>query len=309
MNYHPDGACEAERNTFEVVNRLSRFKKIFIEITNRCNLSCDFCAAGYRPEGDMAAVDFASLLPQLKPFTSHLSLHVLGEPLLHPDLGELLAHCHAQGFRVNLTTNGTLLSRHGAMLLVAPALRQVSISLHSIGERASGVEQDGYLAGVLEFAHKAGAMGIYVSLRIWDLLGGREESGKRRQERLLTGLEEFFALPEPLADAVVTGQGLKLAEGVFLSQKERFSWPTLAGADQGGQGYCLGLRDQAAILVDGTVVPCCLDAEGEIPLGNVFQESFATIVAGERAAHLRRGFSQRKVVEELCRRCSYRLRF
>ncbi len=288
---------------------MPRFKKIFIEITNHCNLSCTFCAAGYRPKGEMAPADFASLLLQLKPFTRHLALHVLGEPLLHPALGELLAHCHAQGFRVNLTTNGTLLPRHGAMLLSSPALRQVNISLHSMGEGACGCAKEGYLAGVLEFAQEAGAKGVYVSLRIWDLLTEREESGQRRQERLLAGLEEFFALPVPLADVVVTGQGHKLAEGIFLSQKELFSWPTLAGPDQGGLGYCLGLRDHVAILVDGTVVPCCLDAEGEIALGNVFQGSFATIIAGERAAQLRRGFSRRQVVEELCRRCSYRLRF
>jgi radical SAM protein with 4Fe4S-binding SPASM domain len=291
------------------LNPLSCFKKIFVEITNRCNLSCAFCAAGERPKGDMAPAAFAALLPQLRPFTGHLCLHVLGEPLLHPALGELLAHCHAQGFRVNLTTNGTLLPRHGEMLLAAPALRQVNISLHSMGERVGGDDLERYLAGVLAFAHEAGASGIQVSLRIWDLLGQGDEGGKRRQERVLTGLEKFFALPVPLADAVMTGQGRKLAPGIFLSQKELFAWPTLSGPDQGGQGYCLGLRDQAAILTDGTVVPCCLDAQGATALGNVFQQPFASIIAGERAAQLRRGFSRRKVVEALCRRCSYRLRF
>ena len=286
-----------------------RFKKIYIEITNRCNLSCNFCAASNRRKGDMATADFATILSQLKPFTTHLCLHVLGEPLLHPNLGELLQLCHAQSFRVNLTTNGTLLSYLGVRLLTAPALRQVNVSLHSSGGRGSGFDQGRYLAGVLQFAKEAAAQGIYVNLRIWDLIGEGEEGGRRRQEALLAGLEEFFALTAPLADAVVAGQGVTLASKIFLSQKGLFSWPTIAGPDLGGQGFCLGLRDQAAILLDGTVVPCCLDAEGVIALGNVFQDSFATIIAGERAVHLRRGFSQRKIVEELCRRCSYRLRF
>lgn len=263
----------------------------------------------------MAPEAFAALLPQLKPFTSYLSLHVMGEPLLHPDLGELLDHCHSNGFQVNLTTNGTLLPREGELLLDSPALRQVDISLHSVSGQDSIFNTEDYLAGVLDFARQAATQGIYVSLRIWDLPEVPElpelpdEGVKRWQEEVLSGLEAFFDLPEPLSDRVMVGQGCKLAEGIFLSQKELFEWPTMAGADLGEEGTCLGLRDQAAILVDGTVVPCCLDAEGQIPLGNILQESFGEIIGGERAGRMRSGFEQRKVVEPLCRRCSYRQRF
>ena len=288
---------------------MKRFKKIFIEITNRCNLACSFCASGSRPKADMAPAAFAALLPQLKPFTAHLALHVLGEPLLHPDLGELLGHCQAQGFLVNLTTNGTLLTRHGALLLASPALRQVNISLHSASGRDSTFKAEDYLAGVLVFAQAAAAQGIYVSLRIWDLPAEPGAGDQPWQEAVLAALEKFFGLPEPLAATVAAGQGRQLAARIFLSQKELFAWPTLAGVDLGERGTCLGMRDQAAILVDGTVVPCCLDAEGQIALGNSHREPFGEIITGERAVRLRRGFEQRKVVEALCRRCSYRQRF
>lgn len=291
---------------------MKRLKKIFVEITNRCNLACSFCAIGSCPTADMAPEAFADLLPQLKPFTSYLSLHVMGEPLLHPDLGELLDHCHSHGFQVNLTTNGTLLPHHGELLLASPALRQVDISLHSVSGQDSTFNTEDYLAGVLDFARQAAAQGIYVSLRIWDLPEVPElpdEGVKRWQEEVLSRLEAFFALTEPLTDTVTKGQGCKLAEGIFLSQKELFAWPTMAGPDLGEKGTCLGLRDQAAILVDGTVVPCCLDAEGQIPLGNILRESFGEIIGGERAGRMRSGFEQRKVVEPLCRRCSYRQRF
>lgn len=257
----------------------------------------------------MAPAAFAALLPRLVPFTKHLSLHVLGEPLLHPHLFQLLSLCHEQEMQVNLTTNGTLLPRQARILLAAPALRQVSISLHSVSGRHSAFDSVGYLSGVLEFSRLAAARGIFVSLRIWDLPPALTPGMVRWQEEVLSRLEEFFELTTPLADTVAAAQGIRLAERIFLSQKELFVWPTLLAPDRGDRGTCRGLRDQIAILVDGTVVPCCLDAEGEIRLGNVFTEPFAEIVAGERVASIKRGFRERKVVEELCRRCGYRERF
>jgi radical SAM protein with 4Fe4S-binding SPASM domain len=285
------------------------FKKIFVEITNRCNLACDFCRVSRRPKADLTPAAFARLLPQLAPFTRHLSLHVLGEPLLHPQLDQFLALSQAQGIQVNLTTNGTLLPRHGPMLLAAPFLRQVNISLHSVSGRCSGFDPGAYLTGVLEFSRRAAARGIYVSLRIWDLPSQEGNAEERWQNELLSRLEKFFALSEPLAGTAGVGQGVKLAEKIYLSQKDLFAWPSLAEPDLGERGTCRGLRDQVAILVDGTVVPCCLDAEGNMPLGNVFEEPFGEIVAGARAARISRGFRERNVVEELCRRCSYRERF
>lgn len=285
------------------------FKKIFVEITNRCNLSCDFCRVSRRPKADLAPAAFAVLLPQLTPFTKHLALHVLGEPLLHPQLDQFLALCQTHKMQVNLTTNGTLLPRQAPMLLAAPALRQINISLHSVSGRRSGFAPADYLSGVLEFSSLAATRGIYVSLRIWDLPSGPGNAEERWQDQVLSRLEKFFALSEPLAGTAGVGQGVKLAEKIFLSQKDLFAWPSLSAPDLGERGTCRGLRDQVAILVDGTVVPCCLDAEGDIPLGNVFSDSFAEIVAGERSARISRGFRERKVVEELCRRCSYRGRF
>lgn len=285
------------------------FKKIFVEITNRCNLACAFCPATRRAKADMAPAAFAALLSQLPPFTKHLSLHVLGEPLLHPDLAQFLSLCDEQGMQVNLTTNGTLLPRHSLMLLAAPALRQVNISLHSVSGQHSGFDPAGYLAGVLEFSRLAAARGLFVSLRIWDLPVGQGVLGGRWQDLVLSRLEEFFALPVQLAPSVATGQGIRLAERIFLSQKALFDWPRQSAPERGERGTCRGLRDQVAILVDGTVVPCCLDADGNIPLGNVFAAPFGEIIGGERAERIRRGFRERKVVEPLCRRCSYRERF
>jgi radical SAM protein with 4Fe4S-binding SPASM domain len=292
----------------EACRPLLRFKKIFLEITNRCNLACAFCAPASRPPADLTAAECAFLLLQIKAHTDHVALHVLGEPLLHPELSRIMSFCLDLGLRVNLTTNGILLPEAGSVLLASPALRQVNISLHSVIGGGTAHDPGTYLAGVLTFAGQAAAAGIYVSLRLWDR--PRQPAGDGRwQDWVRVRLAEFFALPEPPADKVDSGQGIRLSERIFLSRKELFDWPSMAGEEIGDRGSCPALRGHLAILVDGSVVPCCLDGGGEMTLGNLRREPLAAIIEGERARRLLNGFRQRRLVEELCRRCTYRERF
>jgi MoaA/NifB/PqqE/SkfB family radical SAM enzyme len=288
---------------------VKKFKKIYIEITNHCNLSCSFCCQSKRSKAWMRPEDFAKITEQVKAFTSHVALHVLGEPLLHPDLGRLLLDCQRNSLAVNLTTNGTLLPRHQNLILASPAIRQINISLHSaIDMEDEGVLSD-YLAGIFTFILQARtARPIYISLRLWNL-HGTTVAAPRRNHSVLRKIEDFFDLPFKLTDKLTPGQGIPLAPNVFLSQNKRFTWPQAPAPDRGSVGFCRGLRDHAAILVDGTVVPCCLDAEADINLGNIHEVPLPEILAGPRATALYTGFSQRRLVEALCRRCSYNHNF
>ena len=101
----------------------------------------------------------------------------------------------------------------------------------------------------------------------------------------------------------------KIAERVFINQDYEFQWPALHEEEDDGKGFCHGLRNQAGILANGTVIPCCLDGEGIINLGNINNDSFSNIIEGERATNIVDGFSRRVAVEELCRKCGYRKRF
>lgn len=288
---------------------MKKLKKIYIEITNQCNLSCSFCLRSKRPKLSMRPEDFAGIIGQIKAFTSHIALHVLGEPLLHPDLGRLLADCRRHGLAVNLTTNGTLLPQQQPLLLASPALRQINISLHSTHEMKAGPSLPEYLAGIFGFIERARAVRpIYISLRLWNL-DESNAAASLQNDPLLRKIEEFFNLPIQLADALTPGHGIPLAPNVFLSQNARFAWPHAPVPELGSTGFCRGLRDHVAILVDGTVVPCCLDAEADIKLGNILEQPFSEILSTPRAAALYEGFSQRRLVEPLCRRCSYRQRF
>ncbi|MGV1101014.1 radical SAM/SPASM domain-containing protein [Thiovibrio sp. JS02] len=286
---------------------MKKFKKIYIEITNRCNLACRFCHQSERAKAFMPPAVFAGILAKISGHTDHLCLHVLGEPLLHPDLAEILSLCRQHGFKVNLTSNATLLAGKGDILFASDSLRQLNISLHSFTGEEKGIDLDDYLTGIFAFIKAAQAQGRpYISLRLWNKAKGIENSLGRQNEAILDRLESFFELPAPLADQLTPGHGIALAPGVYLSRNPVFTWPHAPGPDLGPTGFCHGLKDHVAILVDGTVVPCCLDAEADIPLGNILHQSLAKIVESPRAAAIRQGFCRRLVVEPLCRRCSFK---
>lgn len=283
----------------------TRFRKIYIEITNVCNRDCDFCPKTARAPMFMSPASFGAVLDGIKGWTEHLYFHVMGEPLLHPDIGQLLAISASRGFKVNLTTNGTLLPGRSADIIDRPALRQVNISLHSLEANSPELSMDEYLDGVIGFAKAALGRGRpIVGLRLWN------ESGRNsRNGRIIKRITEAFGPGRGTQAGAPGGRGLKLAEGLYLNSAPVFQWPGPDKEDYGGRGFCRGLRDQAAILADGTVVPCCLDSDGAIRLGNVFEQDFGEIIGGERATAIHRSFSEGKVLEPLCRNCGYRTRF
>lgn len=287
---------------------LRKLKKIYVEITNHCNLTCSFCHQSDRPKAWMLPAEFAEICKQAKVFTNYLYLHVLGEPLLHPDLSSLLAICQEQALAVNVTTNGTLLKKRQALLLDSPAVRQVNISLHSAVEANQGPALFSYLDAVFTFIERANAVSrpLYINLRLWNLFGKGTPVLSSQNEPVLRKIEEFFALPIPLVDALTPGHGIHLSQGVFLSQNSRFIWPHAPSPEHGTTGFCRGLRDHVAILVDGTVVPCCLDAEADIRLGNIHDNSLEEILASSKSIAMYDGLSQRRLVEPLCRRCTFR---
>lgn len=254
----------------------------------------------------MTPSEFSEILLKIKGFTTYIYLHVLGEALLHPDLSLLLDISESSGFHVNLTTNGTLLTHKGKLLLTKAALRQVNISLHSIERPGSAEALHLYLDGVLAFIRDAGSpQPLLINLRLWNL--HNDASGMN--ERILERLTSFFALPEPISGNNGPGQTHVLADRVFLSWDHQFVWPHAPAPDLGSHGQCRGLRDHIAVLVDGTVVPCCLDAEADIPLGNIHHQSLSEILARPRAVAMRQGFCRQQIIEPLCRRCGYKKRF
>ena len=275
-----------------------RFRKVYVEISNLCNLSCAFCPGTKRQKRAMNEAEFSSLLPKLRPYTEFLYFHLMGEPLCHPKLGRFLELAHNHGFKVILTTNGTLLEKQQTLLLESPGLHKVNISLHAFEANDLSIPFEDYLAGCFRFGKAAEGKKL-VSYRLWNS-GGAD----LRNDEIKEAMSQYF--PQPW---VQERRGIRIGERIYLEHGDKFDWPDLTAADGGETVFCHGLRDQIGVLCDGTVVPCCLDHEGDIALGNLFRQNLDEILSSDRAKAIYEGFSNRKATEDLCRRCGYARRF
>jgi len=273
------------------------YSRVYVEITNVCNMHCSFCHGHCRAPRKMTKEEFSRVLDQLAGKTQYIYYHLMGEPLLHPELPDFLAMAKNRGFSSVLTTNGTLLQKRGEELLRA-GLHKVSISLHSFEADDDSAQRE-YIYKTAQFAKNAAEAGTLVSFRLWNR--GADEGHNDLTERCL---REF--LP---GDWTENSRGYRIRDRIFLEWGDRFTWPDKNAEDQGDRVFCYGLRDHFGILCDGTVVPCCLDSDGVIDLGNVFTQDLTEILASPRAKAMVDGFSCRKATEDLCRRCPYARRF
>ena len=275
-----------------------RFRKVYLEISNICNLSCRFCPGTKRTKKALTPEELAVLLPKIRPYTDYLYFHLMGEPLLHKNLEQFLEMAGSQGFKVILTTNGTLLKKQQLMLLRSPALHKINISLHAFEANDLAVPFSQYLADCFAFGNAAAGKKLVV-YRLWN--NGGED--KQNQE-ILDTMHRYFP-----GNWVEERMGTRIADRTYLEYGDKFDWPDLNATEGDSRVFCYGLRDQLGVLCDGTVVPCCLDHDGDLALGNLLTQDMEEILASPRAKSIYDGFSHREAAEELCRKCGYARRF
>ena len=126
-----------------MINRGIMLKKVYIEITNNCNLNCSFCTLKKKKNKVVSVDDFNIILDKLKGHTNYLYFHVLGEPLLHPNINELIDLAKNNNFNVNITTNGYFINK----IKYNENIRQINISLHSYTDNIS---IDDYLNNIFD---------------------------------------------------------------------------------------------------------------------------------------------------------------
>lgn len=270
-------------------------KKVYLEISNICNLDCSFCHGTKRRKKLMNKEEFSAAAKSLVGHTEYLYFHLMGEPLLHSELEEFLNIAGELGFKVIITTNGTLLKEKGSVLISAPALHKVSISLHCYEANNMKMSTEEYLSNCLEFCANASARGKICVLRLWNI-GGMESLN----EKILDHIRAKFG-----DEWKSTYSGYKICDKLFLEWGDKFHWPDENAEFCSDRHTCYGLRDQVGVLCDGTVVPCCLDADGVINLGNIFEESLDDILKKPRAVALKKSFETRNITEPMCQRCGF----
>ena len=273
------------------------YNKVYIEITNICNMNCSFCHGHKRPPKRMNTEEFTGILDKLKGQTGYLYYHLMGEPLTHQQLPEFIKLAQECGYKSIITTNGTLLKKRGEELLSA-GVHKVNISLHSF-EKGTEDDYRQYICDLADFALKAEEKGTIVIFRLWNK---GFDHGKNQVAHDL--LKEKIP-----GDWMESPRGIRIRNKIYLAGGERFEWPDMEARIQGDTYFCYGLKDQFGILADGTVVPCCLDSDGVINLGNIFEQDIESILNSPRALKLVEGFKCGVATEELCKRCGYAQRF
>ena len=267
--------------------------RCYLEVTNICNLDCAFCPKTDRAKRMLALDEFDKLTEKLRGNVKFLYFHLMGEPFLHAQLPAYITMAREKGFVPVLTTNGTLLAKSHAVAEARPY--KIQISLHSQeGNGISNIEE--YISNVMEFSLKAASNGVIVVLRLWNE-GGMDSAN----DRILSKIAEF--VPQPWLEQ---REGWKITQNIFIEHGKKFEWPDTNLEEIGEENvFCYALRNQIGVLVDGSVVPCCLDHAGDIVLGNLFEQSLDEILSSPRARAIYDGFTRHKAVEALCKRCGY----
>ena len=267
--------------------------RCYLEITNVCNLNCVFCPKTTRAKHTLTLDEFDTLTTRLQGEVKFLYLHLMGEPFLHPLLPQFLLMAREKGFIPVLTTNGTLLSQRADLLDALPHKLQISLHSHE-GNGKENIAQ--YINEVMTFATEAARRGCIVVLRLWNE-GGHNRMNETILQLIAQHLPELWT---PRAD------GWKLTDNLFIESDNMFEWPDLEHAAYTEDDvFCYALRNQIGVLVDGTVVPCCLDHNGDLGLGNLYKHSLQHILASARAQALYQGFTHHTAIEPLCQRCGY----
>jgi hypothetical protein len=284
-----------------------RFGKVYVEIGNVCNLQCDFCPPVERGAKRMERGLFERVIAQAAPLAERVCLHLMGEPLAHPEFADFVAVCAAHGLPVEIATNGTLLGGARSAALLRPIVAQVNFSVHSFAANFPGRDVGPYLAEIFRFTRRAFAERpeLYVNYRLWNL--GGADAG--RNEDVIARVEKEFGVALERGVDVRRRKSRRVLNRLSLHFDTRFDWPRPDGPELSESGTCRALSAQFGVLADGSVVPCCLDKEGATVLGDANERPLAEILDGERARRMLEGFARGRLVEDLCRRCTFIARF
>lgn len=287
------------------------FERINVEIINTCNLKCSFCPTPERSKAVMTPEQFENIAGRIAPLTKEVVLHLLGEPLSHPEFSQIILAADRVKLPVNIVTNGLLLTGDRVQAALHPIVRQVSVSLQSFDNNFPDGDANLYLRRVKSFTDKALAErpDLYMNLRFWDLEGLEANQTNHNQDIRMQLAEVYGFDWDDVKVNIKRRKNYRLTGRLYLHFDSRFTWPSLDNQVLQTEGYCHALRGHFGIHADGTMVPCCLDHQGVIALGNVMTSPIEEILTTPRALAIRSGFDRGAIVEELCKRCGYIARF
>lgn len=285
-----------------------KFPRVYIEITNVCGLQCDFCPPKTLPNATMGLEDFIKVIQQIKSYTKEIALHIVGDPLILPNLNKYLKIVEENKLRVMLTTSGFFIEKHLFKDLFSSGIKQINISLNSYNKNAMKISLEEFLKPILDLCKfkMSEKKKQFINLRLWNINSLEDREFNESVFKILNGFfhsdldyEKIF-LEKP--------KFVRVEDKIRVHFDEYFQWPDLrSGINE--EGTCQGLTSHFGVLADLSVVPCCLDKDGIVHLGDLKVKSLEEILAGARVEKIRKGFQEGRAVEDLCKSCQYKRRF
>ena len=291
------------------ITKMNKFKRVYIEISNICNLQCSFCPVVERDKKIMGVQMFERIVNEVAPHTEQVCLHLMGEPLAHPEFTAIIKACEAANVKINLTTNGILLNRYSELLSTSPVFHQINFSIHSFKDNFKDRDINPYLLDILKFSKMSQERRpeLYINYRLWNIFETRTMNDSNGD--ILKTIGDFFETTISESIDVSSIKSKRIYNRVYLHFDSRFEWPSPLMPKQSENGFCHAVSSHIGIHADGTVVACCLDKEARLDLGKLPEKSLGEILEGQRARAMKKGFAQKKLVEDLCQRCTYIKRF
>lgn len=296
-----------------------RFEKIYIELSDICGLNCGFCPSVKGVRGAMSVEKFGIIAKKVAGVGRIYTFHLLGDPLVLPNLKDFVRIANAHKMTLELTTSGFYMSEKNTQLLLeSENIRQINLSLMAfLAQKKLNLNE--YFAPILRFLHLHLAQNSqsFVNLRLWNL--GANFTPPFENNAIYSLLEREFN-----TKIQKNAPKNRLENRIILHQSELFCWAGTKADDLGVQkefvdlqgeknalkvpcakGSCHALRKQIGILSDGTVVPCCMDTSGVMGLGNLFTQELSEILASKRAVAMKKGFERGEFTEKLCQQCEF----
>ena len=286
-----------------------KFYRVYVELTNICGLKCTFCPPQIIPTHTMSLEFFEHVLDELTPYTKEIAYHMGGDSLALSNLSAYLDLTCKKHLRGMITTSGYFLRKHDLHTLMHPALKQINISINSYNKNTMSLSFEEYMEPIIKLCayKREHNPDLFINLRLWNMDDAQSE--RAFNEKLFVYLEKAFGVPlhvNTLYDE--KPRSIRLAEKVLLHFDTYFEWPTLCSSES-SEGTCLGLSSHFGILSNGVVVPCCLDKDGVMALGDLHVNTLKQILKTPKTHAIIEGFKHHKAVEALCQKCTYKHRF
>lgn len=258
----------------------------------------------------MNLIDFEKINFELKDITKELAYHIVGDPLVLSNLDDYLNISKKHGLKVNITTTANNLIKSHYKTLMNETIKQINFSINSYNANSHKKSLDEYLNPILDFCEYAKSLKqhFFINLRIWNL--DETQSAKEFNKKVFKSVNERFNTNIDINQIYdKKPKNIRIDRMIFFNFDDYFNWPSLDNNFISDRGFCYGLDSHFGILSSGDVVPCCLDKDAVVNLGNTKTSSINEILNTNRVKNIQNGFKEKKVIEEFCQKCEYRLRF